>query len=200
MNMHSKGKRRPKQNGAFPLKFALALLASACTYGADTVLAFDPAKTSIHWTLGTVLHTVHGTFQLRSGTIHFDPATGQASGAIVIAAPTGESGNESRDKKMHQSILESVRFPEVVFTPNKVIGAVAAEGKSTVQIQGSFQLHGTGHDFTMPVEVDIKNGQAMAASHFSVPYIKWGLKNPSTFVLRVNDAVDIDVQATARLN
>jgi len=179
---------------------AIALMAAACAFGAETVLTFDPQKTSIHWTLGTVLHTVHGTFQLKSGTIHFDPSSGQASGSLVVNAASGESGNESRDKKMHQSILESGRFAEVVFTPDKVIGAVATEGKSTIQVYGNFVLHGSAHEFTMPVEVEMKGGQAITSTHFSVPFIKWGLKNPSTFMLRVNDSVDVEIQATARLN
>jgi polyisoprenoid-binding protein YceI len=178
----------------------LCFLLCSCAFGADTVLTFDSPKTSIHWTLVTTLHTVHGTFQLKSGTIRFDPATGRASGSLVVGAASGESGNESRDKKMHQTILESIRFPEVVFTPDKVIGTVAPEGKSTIQVHGSIQLHGAGHDFTMPVEVEMKNGQAASTSHFAIPYIKWGLKSPSTFVLRANDSVDVEIQATARLN
>ena len=175
--------------------FALAAVSAF----ADTVVTFEPAKTQVRWTLGTVLHTVHGTFQLKSGTIQFDPMTGKASGLIVVSAMSGESGNESRDKKMHQNILESVRFPEVVFTPDLVKGKVAADGKSTIEVHGNFKLHGQGHEFTMPVEVEMKNGQAAASSKFSVPFIKWGLKNPSTFVLRTNDAVEIEIEAAARV-
>ena len=101
---------------------------------------------------------------------------------------------------MHQSIIESARFGEVVFTTDKVIGAVAPEGKSTIQVHGSFVLHGSAHEFTIPVEVEMKSGQSITYTQFSVPFIKWGLKNPSTFVLRVNDSVDVEIQATARLN
>ena len=172
---------------------------SVCAFGADQVLQFDPAATAIHWTLGTVLHTVHGTFQLKSGTIHFDPATGLASGQLVVNALSGESGSEARDNRMKQSILEAAKFADIVFAPDKFVGQVAPQGKSTVQVHGSFVLHGTGHDFTMPVEVEMKSGEARTKAHFSVPYIKWGLKNPSSFVLRVNDTVDVEIEATARL-
>jgi hypothetical protein len=33
-----------------------------------------------------------------------------------------------------------------------------------------------------------------------VPYIKWGLKNPSTFIFRVSDTVDISIQAVGQLS
>jgi polyisoprenoid-binding protein YceI len=179
---------------------AVILMALSVSAFADEVLTFDPPKTSIHWTLGTLLHTVHGTFQLKSGTIHFDPPTGAASGQLVVAASSGESGSEARDKKMQQNILESAKFADIVFTPDKVVGTVAPEGKSSIQVHGTFLLHGTGHEFTMPIEVEMKSGEAIASTHFSVPYISWGLKNPSTFVLKVDPAVDIEIQATARVS
>ena len=168
-------------------------------FAADTVVTFDPPKTQVHWTLGTTFHTVHGTFQLKSGTIQFDPATGKASGHIIVSAASGLSGDSSRDKKMHSSVLESVRFPEVVFTPDLVKGKVALDGKSTLEVHGNFQLHGQGHEFTMPVEVEIKNGVANATTKFAIPFLKWGLKNPSILVARVNEAVDVEIQATARV-
>jgi hypothetical protein len=42
-------------------------------------------------------------------------------------------------------------------------------------------------------------GQEQATTRFSVPYVKWGLKNPSTFILRVSDSVDIDIRASGQL-
>jgi polyisoprenoid-binding protein YceI len=49
---------------------ALALLSPAAAQ--QTQIKFDPARTRVEWTLGDVLHTVQGTFQLKSGTIQFD--------------------------------------------------------------------------------------------------------------------------------
>ena len=41
-------------------------------------------------------------------------------------------------------------------------------------------------------------GRATAKIHFTIPYVKWGLKNPSTLFLRVSDKVDIDIAAYTR--
>ena len=35
------------------------------------------------------------------------------------------------------------------------------------------------------------------AAHFSVPYVAWGLKDPSTFIFRTDKEVILDVDATA---
>ncbi len=177
---------------------APALLALPIT-AAETVLQFSPPQTQIHWTLGTLLHTVHGTFQLRSGTVRFDPATGKASGELIVDASSGQSGSDGRDSRMHQSILEVQMFPDIVFRPDRVEGQVPTEGKARLQVHGTFELHGARHEMTMPIDVTIASGQVSAVAQFEVPYISWGLKNPSTLFLRVDKKVEIEVQATGRI-
>jgi polyisoprenoid-binding protein YceI len=178
----------------------LSILAAAPLVAEDTTLIFDPPQTQVHWTLGTVLHTVHGTFQLRSGTVHFDPSTGKAGGALTVEARSGESGSDSRDSRMHNSILESAKFPEIVFVPDRVDGRIPAQGAATLQVHGVFRLHGADHEFTLPVQVSMDPNQATITTAFHIPYIRWGLKNPSTFILRVDDHVDIDIHAVGRIS
>ena len=167
--------------------------------GAETVLLFEPAHTEIHWTLNTVMHTVHGTFHLRSGSVHFDPATGRAWGELIVDAASGESGSDSRDSRMRKSILEAPKFPAIVFTPDRVNGAIPAAGAGTVKVHGAFKLHGADHEFVLPMQVNVQPSSISTSSRFTIPYLAWGLKNPSTFVLRVSDKVEIDLKATGRV-
>jgi len=161
-------------------------------------LTIDPAQTKVEFTLGSVLHTVHGNFQLKRGTLRFDPQSGAASGELIVDAASGESGNDSRDKRMHASILESAKFPEITFRPDRVDGKVAPEGKSQVQLHGIFAIHGAEHEIMLPVTVDATGGRYNATATFQVPYVKWGMKNPSTLLLRVNDKAEITIQTVAR--
>jgi polyisoprenoid-binding protein YceI len=159
-----------------------------------------PGSTKISFTLGATFHTVHGTLLLKSGVIRFDPGTGAASGSVIVDATSAETGNDSRDKNMHANILESQKFPEIVFTPRQVKGSVATQGKSEVEVVGTFRLHGQDHEMTMPVTVERDaSGRLQADTHFAVPYVRWGLKNPSTFVLHVSDTVQLEIQATAQI-
>jgi polyisoprenoid-binding protein YceI len=174
-------------------------LFSSVMSAAETTLIFDPPKTEIHWTLDTLLHTVHGTFQLRSGTVSFDPATGKASGALVVDARSGQSGGESRDSRMHSSILESAKFADIVFRPDHVEGQVPQQGKAAIRVHGQFELHGQSHEMTLPIDLDVEAQRIGAKSRFPVPYISWGLKNPSTFILKVDNKVDIELVATGRI-
>jgi polyisoprenoid-binding protein YceI len=165
----------------------------------ESAIDLDPAQTTIEFTLDTTLHAVHGTFKLKSGHVYFDPATGKASGAILVDATSGDSDNESRDKKMHQQILESQKYPEIVFTPQHVKGAINPQGVSQVELSGTFRIHGQDHDITMTFSVQPPAGDKIQASaHFSVPYVQWGIKSASTFLLHASDTVEIEVHASGQ--
>jgi polyisoprenoid-binding protein YceI len=118
----------------------------------------------------------------------------------VVDATSGTSGNDGRDSRMHREILECQKFPEIVFTPQQVKGMVKPQGSSQVEASGTFRLHGQDHDFTMPLTVQMNGPETSASMQFSIPYQKWGLKNPNTFILRVKDTVDINVHAVAHIS
>lgn len=174
------------------------LLAPSCS-AQESVVQIDPDPTKIEFSLGGNMHTVHGKFSLKGSTIRFDPSTGKMDGAIVVDARSGESGNGSRDARMHREILESFKFPEIVFTPMQITGPVASEGSSHVEVSGRFRLRGQEHDVTLPIEVTASGKDLQFATHMEIPYAKWGLKNPSNFFFRVSDVVEIDIHGTGRI-
>ena len=165
----------------------------------DVVFAVDVAQSKVTWSLGTTFHTVHGSFALKKGTLRLDPATGKASGEIIVDAASGKSGNDSRDKKMHKEVLESGRYAEVVFRPDRVEGKIAPQGTSTVQVHGILVVHGSEHELTAPVQAELAADHWTGNAKFSVPFIDWGLKNPSTFFNKVNHAVEIDLELKGSL-
>lgn len=183
-----------------PAALALcALAARAGTTAPQTVLEIDPAQSRVAFTLDSVLHTVHGTFKLKHGVIRFDPATGAAGGEMVVDATSGESGNSSRDRKMHKSVLESARYSEIVFAPDRVEGKWSPQGTSQLSVHGLFTIHGVAHEMTLPFQVQSSPEQIVADTTFAVPYVKWGMKNPSTFILRVNEQVNISIHAVGHI-
>jgi polyisoprenoid-binding protein YceI len=191
---------------AAALVFILGYTILAPTWRAQgTVVTLDLARTQITFTLGATLHTVHGTFKLKSGTIQFDPATGKASGSIVVDVTSGNTGDTGRDSNMHKNILESQKFPDAVFTPatvkSQTPGIIAAQGSSQVDVAGMFRLHGADHPMTLTLSVTTgAGGQVQASTQFKIPYIQWGLKSPNTFLLHVSDSIDMQVQAAGSVS
>ncbi len=177
---------------------ALCVLAACSLIGnsQEVVLQCDPAQSSANFTLGDVMHTVKGSFRLKSGELHFDRTSQKLSGDIVFDATSGQSGNAGRDRKMHKDVLESARYSEIGFRPDRVEGTVATSGTSTVQVHGMFRIHGAEHEMTAPAEVTPAADHWTVTSHFSVPYQKWGMKNPSVLFLRVGNSVDLVFRGT----
>jgi polyisoprenoid-binding protein YceI len=163
------------------------------------VVQFDPATTKIDFTLGASLHTVHGTFHLKSGEIRFDPATGAASGALVVDAASGNSGNDKRDTKMKREVLETDRYPDIVFSPTHVSGILPAQGEKTLNVEGVFRIHGADHNMTLSVPVLVSKDSVQIQTELFVPYIAWGMKNPSTFLLHVSEQVKINVAGSVQI-
>jgi polyisoprenoid-binding protein YceI len=78
---------------ALPLLFASSMLAQHQT------LIVSPESSDVGFTLGGSDHGIHGTFHVQSGSINFDRSSLQMSGSVVVAADSGKTGNDSRDKK-----------------------------------------------------------------------------------------------------
>ena len=178
---------------------ALPQHAAPRTVESQLVLSLDPAQSNVHWTLGSSLHTVHGTFAFKQGSLEIDPVNDKVSGEIIVDATSGNSGNDSRDKKMHKDVLQSARFSEVVFRPDSFTGKLASQGESTVEVHGTFVLHGSEHELTVPVKVKLDADHWAGNATFSVPFIDWGLKNPSNWLLKVEHVVKVELEMKGNL-
>jgi polyisoprenoid-binding protein YceI len=183
----------------FAMVALLAVLAAGQAAPQKLILEFDPAGTGADITLAGNLHSVEGSFTFKRGGIHFDPATGVASGEVVFDATSGRTGNSSRDKKMHKDVIESLRYPEIVFHPDHAEGTLATSGESALQVHGSFAIHGAEHEVTIPVQVNVQGNRWTAKASFTIPYAKWGMKNPSVLFLRVGDEVKVQFHAAGTL-
>jgi polyisoprenoid-binding protein YceI len=175
--------------------FSVLSLAFSGVAAAQSDFQIDPAQSSVKFTLGDVLHTVHGTFKVKHGELQIDPA-GKIAGEIIVDAASGNSGSGMRDRKMNKEVLESARYPEIAFRPDRFEGHVPDQGKSSVMVHGMFSIHGTDREITVPAQVETSGDHWTATVHFNAPYAKWGMKNPSTLFLKVSDSVEIDLAAT----
>ena len=162
----------------------------------EIVLMLDPSQTKVQWTVDSTMHTVHGTFAVKSGTVHFDPETGKAGGEVIVLATSGDSGNSSRDQRMHKEILETAKFPDAVFRPVQIEGKVARSGNSDVKLHGVISLHGGDHEIIVPVHAELASDRWKGTAKFDVPYIQWGIKDPSNWLLKVKPVVNVELEMT----
>lgn len=166
---------------------------------AETSVELDPAKTMVQFSVPSTLHTVHGNFKLKRGSLKFDPATGKASGEIVVDVASGASGDSSRDSRMRKEILETMKFAEAVFIADRVSGMLATQGESQLDVHGTLQLHGGNHETTLHFKAQTSGSELTASTEFIIPFIMWGIKNPSNFLLKVDKTVTMSVTAVGKI-
>lgn len=178
---------------------AAALPAAAQGQPRSLELILDPAATQIRFTLKATFHTVHGSFRLQQGRVRYDPQSGAASGLVVVAAASGQTGNADRDATMQRKVLESAKYPEITFRPTRVTGALPGPGRYTAQVEGILHLHGADHVMTVPVSVDATADRLTARARVLIPYVRWGLKDPSNFFLHVAKQAQFELVLVGRL-
>ena len=173
--------------------FALAVILAPAALAQHQTFAINPDASEIKIKLKTTHEVVNGIFHVQSGSINFDRTASRISGIVIVAAGSGKTGNDSRDKKMNKDILKVDHFATVSFAPKSYSGTVAASGDSTIQVSGVFTLLGTDHELTIPMQIHIDGSKATAKGQFVVPYVRWGLKNPSFLIWKAENDVAIDL-------
>jgi len=177
----------------FSAFLVLAAALAPCALAQQQKFVVNTNASEVKMTLQTTHEVVYGSFHVQSGSIEFDRGTGRMWGSVVVVAGSGKTGNGSRDKKMDKDILRVEQYATISFEPKSHIGAIAASGDSSIQVAGVFTLLGTPHEITIPMVVHLDGGSATAKAHFVIPYVQWGLKNPSFLIWKADNDVAIDL-------
>jgi polyisoprenoid-binding protein YceI len=178
----------------------LCLVAAGSLRAEPARLVLDPEATRIRFELGATLHTVRGTARLLSGELSFDSAGGPASGRIVVDARSLETGNGRRDANLHADVLESERYPTIVFRPDRVEVRRIEGREADVRIAGRIGIHGDEHQLAMDVRVRAEGERLELDADFPVPFVTWGMRDPSNFLLSVEKVVAVEVRAVGRVS
>jgi len=176
-----------------------ALLPPLAAFGQQMAVDFDAAAGQINWTLVGNVHTVHGTFQLKQGHVNIDQSNGNASGELVVEAASGESGNSARDKRMRKEVLETDKYPDVRLKVTKLDGPLPVKQGVTMRLLGQLAVHGASHEVSIPLEVSVVGTEVTCKGKFVVPYVDWGMKDPSNFLFKVSKTVEIEVRGVGHV-
>jgi len=175
------------------LAATLPLLCTPFALAQHQAFNINPDASTVAFTLASTHEITNGTFHVSKGLVNFDAASPNLSGLIDVSAASGNTGNASRDKKMLNDVLQTSQFADVTFVPQTYTGTLALNGDSTLQVTGIFTLHGTPHTLTVPMQLHIDGNKLTAKTTFKVPYVEWGLKDPSWFVFKVAKEVDVNL-------
>jgi hypothetical protein len=101
---------------------------------------------------------------------------------------------------MYMDILKVDQYTTVSFAPKTYTGTIAPSGDSTIQVSGVFTLLGNPHDLTIPMQIHMDGSKATARAQFVVPYVQWGLQNPSFMFWKAENDVAIDLNLVGQVS
>jgi polyisoprenoid-binding protein YceI len=179
---------------------ALSVILAPAALAQHQTFAVNPDASEVKMTLNTTHEVVNGTFHIQSGSIEFDRSAPKMSGSVAVLAGSGKTGNDSRDKKMSKDILKVDQYTTVSFAPKTYTGTIARSGDSTIQVSGVFTLVGNPHDLTIPMQIHMDGSKATVRAQFVLPYVQWGLKNPSFMFWKAENDVAIDLNLVGQLS
>jgi polyisoprenoid-binding protein YceI len=179
---------------------ALALIFAPAAFAQHQTFTVNPDVSEVKMKLNTTHEVVNGTFHIQSGSIEFDRSNPKMSGSVTVLAGSGKTGNDSRDKKMNKDILKVEQYTTVSFAPKTYTGTIAPSGDSTIQVNGVFTLLGNPHDLTIQMRIHMDGSKATAKAQFVVPYVQWGLKNPSFLILKAENDVALDLNLVGQVS
>jgi polyisoprenoid-binding protein YceI len=181
------------------VRLAFAASNQSIPLGKWAVLSFDAANTTIQYHLMGWPHVTRGTFKLKRGKIQIDPVSGRVLGSLVVDAASGDNGHSVRDARMNNSVLEVQSFPEVSFEPQQVESHGTPPGEFPASVRGVMTIHGSTHPLAVVARVERHNDAVVVHCNFAIPYVAWGLKDPSILFFTVAKEVEIEVTAVGHL-
>jgi hypothetical protein len=87
-----------------------------------------------------------------------------------------------------------------VFHLQRIGGTLAPAGTSEVSLQGTLTFHGADHPMSLPAKVTVSGAHVVAELAVDIPYVAWGLRDPSILVLRVAKVVNVRVRTEGELS
>lgn len=179
---------------------ALGILGAVCL-GAQAPKAmryrFDAPQSMLRWELPATLHTVRGVAPRFEGSVQLDSSPGggfAVRARIVVDAASMDTGNAKRDRTMREKVLETNRYPEIVFELARFTGDLSRvrPGQNfSGEIEGTLTVHGRSQPVRSPVEVNVLEDHAIVTGSFPLHWKKYGLADPSFGLVKVKDPMRV---------
>jgi len=122
------------------------------------------------------------------------------SASLAVTDKVSDSDREKIETTMRNDVLETSRYPEIVFQSTGVHATRLDEGKYQVKIPGNLTLHGATRSVTINARLDFGANELHAVGEFPIKQSEFGIKPVSVAggTIKVKDEVKLSFDITAR--
>lgn len=142
------------------------------------------------------------------GEINFDPEDlGQSSlrlsvqtASMAVTGDVSEHDREEIDRKMHEEVLESDSFPEVLYESSSVSASKLAEGQYWLAVNGALSLHGVTRNLPLSAHLVVNERSLRASGNFSILQSNYSIRPVSALggTIRLKDELRFAFNIVAR--
>ncbi len=186
------------------LRFGLTALAAftivSPVVAEEMVYTLDTDRSEVRIVLGAMLHTVRGSAPLGAATLTWNTETGEASGLVVIQSGLIDTGIDARNAKMHEVVLKTLEHPEIIFEATGFQLRQPGENEMRFVLKGNLTLVGVTHEIEFESHARRRGDDSWKVrADLNVPYVEWGLEDPSPTFFGVDKHVSVEVKAIGTL-
>ncbi len=120
--------------------------------------------------------------------------------SLTVADDVSQKDRQDIESRMKKDVLETSRFPEIVFDSAKISGGQIGEGRFNAAIDGELSLHGVSQNVTINAQVVLSGTTLRGYGEFSVRQTDYDIALVSVAggTLKVKDEIKVSFDILAR--
>lgn len=176
------------------------LLGAQVASAEQMTFTLDTERSEVRILLGAFLHTVSGVAPVGAASFRWDAEDGSASGQAVVQAALLDTGIDGRNQKMRETVLLTSLHPEIRFEATGFELRQPGDDEMRFVLRGNLVLLGASHEVELETYARRRPDDSWKArADLYVPYVEWGLEDPSMPLFAVDKHVTVEIKAIGRL-
>lgn len=120
--------------------------------------------------------------------------------SLAVTDNMSDKDRRELERTMNEEVLESARYPEIVFESTKVSASKAGDGQFFVNLIGTLTLHGVSNNQAVAAQISLTGDLLRAHGDFTILQSAYGIKPVSVAggALKVKDELKCSFDIVAR--
>ena len=98
------------------------------------------------------------------------------AGSLNVTNDVSDKDRREIERTMNQEVLETTRYPEILFDSSKVSASKVSDGQYLINMVGDLSLHGVTNSQPLSAQVSVVGDTLRAHGEFSLMQTAFGIK------------------------